>query len=388
MRSAELSLLRDCARPRIEPDRARHLAGLCGDGLDWPRATRLAHRHGLTPLLYRHLSTVCPERVPPATLDDLRTRCEVNAVRNRFLAARLRGVVDVLAAAGISAIAFKGPTLALELYGDLSLRHFGDLDVLVRREDLPACKERLIAHGYRPMRELTAAAEARYVDTEYEYGLVGDRGRVRVELHWNVLPRAFSFRLDADRLWRAARATTVDGTRVLVPAPEDLMLILAVHGAKHLWERLAWIADLGELVRAHPRLDWRACLADARARGVERMVLIGLCLARDLLGTMLPDDVEERIRSDSPVVPLAGRIAGWLESGSIPPTRSMAALDVATAMRERVTDRVRYALRLALTPTIDDWASVRLPPALFFLHYPLRPVRLALKYGTRALVGR
>lgn len=348
----------------------------------------MAHRHGLTPLVHRHLSAACPEQVPPATLADLRRDSEATAVRNRFLAARLRGVLDVLAAAGLPAIAFKGPTLALDLYGDLSLRHFEDLDLLVRREDVLACKQRLIATGYRPMRELTAAAEARYLDAEYEYALVGDRGRVRVELHWNVLPRAFSFRLDADRLWRAARPTTLGGASVLVPAPEDLVLLLSVHGAKHLWERIAWIADLAELARAYPRIDWRGCLADARARGVERMVLVGMRLARDLLGATLPDDVEERIGADSSVAPLAGRLAGWLETGSVPAPRSRAAIGMATAMRERMTDRVRYALRLALTPTVDDWAGVRLPPPLFFLHYPLRPVRLALKYGTRALGGR
>jgi hypothetical protein len=373
----------------MDPGRARGLEALCRDGVDWRAVLRLARRHGVTPLLHRHLGAVGPGRVPPAVLEELRGDHEANAVRNRFLAARLRAALDALAEAGVVALAFKGPTLALGAYGDLSLRRFEDLDLLVRREDVPACKRQLLAHGYRPLRELTDAEEARYLDSEYEYGFVGDRGRVRVELHWNVVPRAFSFQLDMDRLCKAARPMTLDdGSPVLVPAPEDLLLILSLHGAKHLWERVGWICDIAELVRAHPDLDWPGCLAEARARGVERIVLVALFLAEDLLGAVLPAEVAGRVRRDRAVAALGRRVAGWLAAGAVPTQRSRAGLRFATAVRERVADRVRYAARLTLTPTIDDWAGVRLPAWLFFLHYPLRPLRLAVKYGTRALVGR
>jgi hypothetical protein len=372
----------------MDPERARGLTALCRDGLDWQVVLRQARRHGVMPLLSRHLGAVAPGHVPPAVLVELGAEDEANAVRNRFLAARLRAALDTLAGAGVVALAFKGPTLALGAYGDLSLRRFEDLDLLVRREDVLVAKRQLVAHGYRPLRELTRAEETKYLDSEYEYGFLSDRGRVRVELHWNVVPRAFSFQLDADRVWKAARTLTLDGGPVLVPAPEDLLLILSLHGAKHLWERIGWICDVAELVRAHPDLDWPGCLANARARGVERIVLVGLFLAGDLLGATLPVEIVERIRRDRAVATLGRRVAGWLAAGAVPAPRSMAGLGFATAMRERMVDRLRYAVRLTLTPTIDDWAEMRLPASLFFLHYPLRPLRLALKYGTRALVGR
>ena len=54
-------------------------------------------------------------------------------------------------------------------------------------------------------------------------------------------------------------------------------------------------------------------------------------------------------------------------------------------MRERLRDRARYCLRFALATTVGDLTSVRMPRAVFFLYYPLRPLRLAGKYGRRLL---
>jgi hypothetical protein len=54
--------------------------------------------------------------------------------------------------------------------------------------------------------------------------------------------------------------------------------------------------------------------------------------------------------------------------------------------RERLADGLRYALSLALTPTVADWTTVRMPRGLSFVHYLWRPVRLVGKYG-RHLIG-
>jgi hypothetical protein len=375
----------------MDPGHAARIHGLCADGLDWSAAITTARRHGLTPLLHRHLATLCPGRVPPAALAQLGAEYEVNAVRNRLLAARLRAVLNVLAAAGIPAIAYKGPALAVAVYGDLALRRFADLDILVRREDVLQCKQRLVAHGYRPRWAFTPAQEVAYLASECEYILDGDRGRLAVEIHWDIAPRAFSFRLDHERLWKAARPMPFEGTTVLVPAPEDLLVMLSVHASKHLWERLGWICDIAECVRAHPALDWAAVLADARARGGERMVLLGLVLAADLLEVPVPAAALDRCRVDPIVATLARRLQSWIVADRIPPPRSMAAFRFTATMRERWRDRLRYVLRSTLTPTVADWAFVRLPARVFFLHYPLRLLRLAAVRGggwLRLLSGR
>ena len=91
-------------------------------------------------------------------------------------------------------------------------------------------------------------------------------------------------------------------------APEDLLLILCVHGAKHYWSKLGWICDVAELLRVHPGLKWTALLLQAKQLGGRRILFLGLFLAHVLLGAGLPEEVWKEINAD-PVVPwLAAKV--------------------------------------------------------------------------------
>ena len=112
---------------------------------------------------------------------------------------------------------------------------------------------------------------------------------------------------------------------------------------------------------------------------------MALCLARDLLGLELPAPAESELRVDRIAPALARPLADALLRGALPPERSLAAIRVHARMRERRRDRAALLFRTAFAPTIEDWASVRLPAALLPLHYLLRPFRLAVKHGTARL---
>jgi hypothetical protein len=282
----------------------------------------------------------------------------------------------------VAAIPYKGPVLAALVYGDVGLRRFADLDVLVRRGDVPRAKAALGELGYAPRLRLTPGEERAYLGSQCEYAFDRARGRLTVEIHWDVVPPDFAVRLDLDRLWDAARAASVGDGVVRVPAPEDLLLVLIVHGTKHFWERLGWLVDVAEAIDAHPALDWPDLLARARERGVARMVRLALALAADLLDARVPDPVRHEAAGDRAVAALAPRVADWL-AGAPPPPRSAAALRAHLALRERRRDRAAHLLRSALTPTVEDWAAVRLPAALLPAHYLLRPFRLARKHAAR-----
>jgi hypothetical protein len=71
-------------------------------------------------------------------------------------------------------------------------------------------------------------------------------------------------------------------TRVPALAPEDLLPFLAVHGGKHLLERLNWVCDVAEMVRADRSLDWPALLAAARQTRQQRHLAVALLLASRL----------------------------------------------------------------------------------------------------------
>lgn len=363
--------------------RTARIRALCEQPLDWVGLVEVARRHGLDPLLHWHLSSLCPDQLPEEVASRLRERFTTNSVRNRFLAVELRRVLALFADAGIPAITYKGPTLALAAYGNLALRRFADLDLLLKKQDVLRAKALLVEKSYRPRFDFTTSEESAFLESQYELILDRDRGRISVELHWEVMPKEFAFRLDQERLWQSAERVSLEGATVLTPAPEDLLLILCAHGTKHLWERLGWVVDVAELVGARRGLRWAAVLEGACRARSERMLLLGLSLAHDLLGAALPEDIRGRVRRDASVRALAARVWRWqLGREAIHPGLVESQVFYLKA-RERLADRLRYVVRRFAVPTIEDWRWRRLPGWLFALYYVLRPIRLARKHGPR-----
>jgi hypothetical protein len=73
-------------------------------------------------------------------------------------------------------------------------------------------------------------------------------------------------------------------------------VILCVHGTKHVWERLGWICDVAELIRAHPAMDWQRVMALAKSSKSLRMVQLGLFLAHTVLQAELPEHVWKKLK--------------------------------------------------------------------------------------------
>ncbi|HWP47151.1 MAG TPA: nucleotidyltransferase family protein [Candidatus Limnocylindrales bacterium] len=383
----EVELLLDCARTHMDPERAERIKRISQEGLDWDYLLRTALLHRTTPLLYWHLNILCPEVVPKTILDQLRDFFHGNVRRNLFLTGELLKLLSLLEVHKITAIPYKGPILALSAYGNLAFRHFDDLDILIRKQDILKAKDLLISQGYRPKYPFFSTREEAYLEFHRQLPFTRDDGIGVVELHTATTQKYLSFP-DPESLWSRLTPVSFQGTQVLTLSSEDLLLILCIHGAKHLWERIGWICDIAELIRTHPDIDWEWTLEQARTLGGERALLLGLYLATDLLGTSLPQEISQKL-SDPVVKNLARRLSNKLLQKSNPrPGIFEPSLfqPLYLQMRERLQDRVRYGLYLpylAITPTREDHQFLPLPASFFFLYYLIRPIRLTGKYFWR-----
>jgi hypothetical protein len=142
-----------------------------------------------------------------------------------------------------------------------------------------------------------------------------------------------------------------------------------------LWERLSWIADMAALTRA-PDIDWARLLTDAKSTGSERMLLLGLHLARELCGASLPNELKQRVESHSVIERLAKAIELQLFSeGETSRLGMRKTFQYQMLLRDNWRDRTRY-LRFALSPSDRDLQRISLPRFLRFLYYAIRPFRL------------
>ncbi len=337
------------------------------------------------PLVYRSLQATCPEVLPPAILNQLRDSFRTNLVRNEMLARELVTLLNLLRTHGISAIPFKGPTLAASAYGHLSFRQFGDLDLFVSKCDLSRASEVLVSHGYRATDQLHHGEGGDPLQAKY-HSFVGQDGLVRVDVQWMIADSQFSFHLDHED-WRASLVPiSMTGMSIFIFSPEVVLLILCVHGSKHLWTKLQWLCDVAELLRAYPKLDWERVNDYASRLGCQRMVALGVLFAHDVLGTTLSPEVLERLKQDTVAQSLVGQLRSQLfmegdtTAGAIEPSFFY------LQMRERWRDQVRYVFRLCVArdPIITGRASRSLPLSLTFLYYLLWPILFVGKYGLRS----
>ena len=377
----EHELLLSCGRVRLEDSTARRVRELLSENLDWSRLVPTAQRHGLIPLLYHHIAAIDHDAVPELAFQQLRDRALATTRRNLRLTAGLIDLLGALDDADIPAMLFKGPALALAAYGNLALRPFSDLDILVRTADLPRTVDLLRSRGFTRKLELRAAQKRAYVQFQYASAFNGVEEQVHVDLHWRFAKRYFVIGLRPQTLWQESTPVPLPGARARTFSPEVLLLLLCWHGAKHgptPWPRALWVCDVAELIRATPRLDWSKVLEHARRHGGQRILRLGLALAGDLFGAPLPGDVRERIRRDRVVRELAAPIrASLFESAD--PGRLKDRIRFEIRVRERLRDKLAYALTRLLLPGPRDWTIVPLPRLLAPLYVPLRIVRLSSK---------
>ena len=371
-----------CARTHMSAEIADRVRALITSGLDWQALNKAAGEHGVTPLVFSQLLAHFAELVPTEWRTRMRSSLEETARRNLYMTAEMSRLANQFRVAGIFAVPYKGPLLATQAYGNLAMRQFSDLDFAIRQRDLPRAAALLKASGYNPVFGKVAADEGRR-STHSEYQFVRAAGHVIVEMQTEATLRYFPRKLDFDSLERRLTTISLGDGETLSFSIEDTLILLAVHGAKHFWERLLWIADISELSQAAPGIHWAEAFSLAKEMGVSRPLNLALYLAHRMLEAPLPDDVLEQVFRDRVAKTLGDGICGRFSM------RAQAQLPVFSRFRFRVASRdnfwarLRFAMRLATSPTEPDRADMPLPEGMSGMRRWLRPVLLMKRHGIR-----
>lgn len=375
----EIKLILCCARLRLDPERTEEIKALLQEALDWDFLLRAAALHGMAPLLYRHLKTTGRQLIPAAAWESLRQEILKNAAWNLTLSRELINILSFFESHDIVAIPFKGPALAAFTYGNITLRQFNDLDLLVRREDILQAKDLLISQGYRPELSMTGAIEKAFLKSGYHYAFIHEAGEFIVELHWQIEPHYFSPDFGAWRLWEGLERRFWEGHWVPVLRSEDLLLLLCLHGDKHIWERLAWLCDVAILLEVEPEMDWEKVITSASGLRSERKLFVGLLIAKELLGASIPLAVVKRAENDIVAKALARDVISRLGDGVGNTLGRGEFMAYHLKVRQGFRDKARF-LNIMFTPDVEDFKPMTLPRAFHFLYHLLRPMRLIGKY--------
>jgi hypothetical protein len=370
----EWFVLLEAASPSHDP---RRLAQLLRSA-DASRLIDLAEEHGVIGHLAACLSGLDEDALQPQARQLLIDRQRAQNFTTLRLTAELFRLLERFASEGIAALVVKGPVLAVRAYGDPARRGYGDLDLLVRQRDIRRATELMMAAGYQAAVPLSAI-DAGKIPGQYLFSKADSK--LLVELHNDLTLRYFPRRLPIEEFFARQVRVCLDAHEAPALCVEDELVLICIHGAKHFWERLIWIADVAALIARQTNMDWERAAQSAKAVGAERMVHTGLRLAADLLKVQLPEKVSATVRSDAAAAKLVERILTWLPAAGYAPPGLFERAVFRLRMRGGLISAPTYLLRLLLSPTEEDWQDGAVEGRHRFLDVLRRPFRLARKYG-------
>ncbi|MCB0153811.1 MAG: nucleotidyltransferase family protein [Anaerolineae bacterium] len=390
--STEVELLLSCTCVASDHQITQKIRELTPKVKDWEYVAALADRHRVVPLLYTSLRHSCPDLVPVELLADLNDFVRAIAMHNLAMTTELVSILTLLKNEGVTAIPYKGPVLTKTLYGDPALRQYGDLDIIIRHQDQRRTIDILEAVGFSLHSEVNASLDSQL---KYEYHLHFRReDNLILEVHWGFAYEFIPFPVDFEQVWERLEPTSLAGVKVLNLAPEDLLLILCVHGFKHLWSRLSWVCDVAQLLYTHPELNWGTVFEQARTLGCEHILLFGLRVARDLLQANIPQEIDQLIDLN----PASQALSHLLDPVKLfsleayDPVATDEAILTHISMASGWSSKLRYYylyflyyLIRVIPPSEKDQEFLKLPRFLTMLYYIVRPIRLLTTFGLQPI---
>lgn len=310
-----------------------------------------AKYHGVLPLVVSRLL-----EQPAAGLDRNRLHALLNEslMRSFPLIEEILRITESFRSEGVPIMPYKGPTMAEDLWGSFSLRECSDIDFLIRPVDIERSGEILGALAYSRVSAVATHLRPALLRNASEEQFRHANNGILLELQWAPAPKVLAASFDTQSLWRNCREIDFAGGRVFAPSREDLMLLLCVHGWKHNWSRLIWIADLARLIRGHS-LDWNRIDSLARRTRSTGIVALGIEMVHLAFGLEPPHNVKVHAR----IGELAAKLFDHTKS-----EQSFSYLQwhrFMLAARDSYRDRVEHVLRFLFTPGIGEYQTVNLP---------------------------
>jgi hypothetical protein len=336
----------------------------------------LAERHSVPEFLR---SACDPQTLAEGGLETARS--------NLVLSAELLKLADLFKNEMIDVVPLKGPLLGAALYQDQVLKVSTDLDLLVHPGDALRAMRLLESIGYRLQTVPHWPSERGYLrNINDELSFQDPACRMKLDLHWRLLPGYFPSPFDDATIWANLRSVPWGNTRLQTLSPEQQLMFLCAHGVKHLWARLGWLCDLARLIQVEPAMDWPQVFDQTRRTHTTRMVLLSLLLANDLLGVELPPAAAALVDADPQARVLAAAV--WQRLRFDRPATTQATGLFCVRALERSSHRARLAFGMFVQPTEAEYRVLQLPPSLYWTYYAFRPLRLAVKYARRLSASR
>ena len=340
-------------------------------GLDWTSFFSFSAEHGTLNLVYKNLLKL--RGVPESVLQ----RCEDvyhHTLRSNILnIAEHDRTIDNLNHLGVDVISLKGPTASEEIFGDIGVYPSGDIDILVRVEDIDKARDFLESDGYVLLDKGFDEYRDFFIGELYHISLA--KGRYFIEPHWNLFFRYF--KTPPEFWWEDSRTVARGDKAYRFLSPERNILYNSFRLFSKAFHHLRFLVMAAELIRYYQHeIDWEKMFLYARRYKFENVLRTVLKMSADLLGAPVPASCTEvrGIRARA-IYKIALKIL-LSGTGPHPPRKIMLSF-----MRDDLSGSFTVLLR-RLFPSMGEIVSrYRLPTHSWrsVMYYILNPVFLVTR---------
>jgi len=340
----------------------------------------LANLHGVTPQLHTAL------KKNKALLDKEQTQSiqhtQQNILKqNLLLTAHLLSITKALDQYHFPYLSIKGPTLSHELYANIAMRQFSDIDLFVNVTDIHAISNILISLDFEPILPLSLLSRKKFLELDNDFSFKHKKSHTLIELHWKLFPIRHKMPLDFTELYKTSKKLKIQQRNIHTLSETHNLLYLALHGAKHIFERYEWVYDLDQLMRTYPHIDLEQLYLDAKKIQVEVPFLLGVFLSHHLFKTPLSDTF--KTYHTPHIEELMQKVLHYYNEGFVYwdeyDKKQARFLFLADLFQDKQSKKSQLFTALFKTTPVDV-ITFNLPDNLAFLYPFLRPFRLVYKH--------
>jgi hypothetical protein len=346
--------------------------------IDWDLFIRLSKHHRVFPSIFKRMKELVGNNIPPSVLHELFTLYQKNIFRMLQLSGETQNISKLFTNNQIRTLFLKGPVLASDLYGDISLRTSADLDVLIPIEKLNQAEKILINEGYIKDDYILAVLND-WKWRHHHITFYHPRKEIKVEIHWRLNPGPGK-EPRFEELWKRKKTSTLSNQPVHTLGLEDLFVFLASHGARHGWSRLRWLEDIKQITESE--MNWTNTIHLLKKFHYDNVGGQALYLANYLLNAKIPKEmhnITSRKRTKQLGLDALFYIKQIINLHTPPVPKEISQYHKRHLFSlMSYNHKLLYILSL-LHPYPEDAAFLPLPKVLHFLYFPLRPLIVLLR---------
>jgi hypothetical protein len=300
-------LIRLCSTTSIDNRSQTTIRRILSQHVDWDYFLKQLKKEDTAPLLYKSLLDIedMKARIPGHVQGFLKNFYYSVLARNISISGSLEKNYASFKEEGIDAILFKGIMLAESVYRDIGLRPMGDIDLLIRKEDMAKADGILRRNGYTmPIRvnDFIGNSSGQYRNS---FLYQSDKHFPdAVHLHWHVVnfspyDDGIVKKIDLNRVWQESAVMRLGRAEVRAFSLHHQIIFLCMHALNHSFYPLLRLCDINELIRLEKdRIDWNRLAEDACAFHLSKSVYYVFYLVSVMFNTQVPAHILGKLKPE------------------------------------------------------------------------------------------